>query len=58
MRKKPNVTITINFRAEDNGLIDWIESQARKRCLNLGNFSAVVRRCVEVVKEKNLLSKV
>jgi hypothetical protein len=53
---KKTITTTVCFKAEHQYLIDWIEGQADKKYLKLGSFSAVVRRCIEIVRERNLLS--
>jgi len=54
---KKTITTTVCFKAEHQHLIDWVEGQADKKHLNLGSFSAVVRECIKIVRDKNLLSE-
>ncbi len=53
---KKTITTTVSWRNEDSGLINWVEGQADKKHLKLGSFSAVIRKCIEIVRDKNLLT--
>ena len=49
-------TVTISYPLDETNLIKWVEGQANKKHLKLGSFSAVVRACIKIVRDKDLIS--
>lgn len=50
-------TRTISYPLEERSIMDWADGQARKKHLKLSSFSAVIRQCVKIVRDKDLLSE-
>ena len=50
-------TRTISYPLKYQSLMDWADGQTKKKHLKLESFSAVIRKCLEIVRDKNLLSE-